>query len=146
MLLGKLNYKTFKILLVALLVCLPLGLSSSPVSAQSLQSLPSIKNCSLLSDKELAELRGSYDTYSFSMDIGISRVSNSPQVDVISASVPSSGPAPAFNGTAASFNNGNFSFQAGVGNGTLGQGVYQVVNVAGNNNIVSSNTNLSITH
>jgi hypothetical protein len=145
MLLGKLKYKTFKILLVALLVCLPLGLSSSPVSAQALQSLPSIKNCSLLSDQELAELRGSYDTYSFSMDIGISRGgSNDPQVNI-----QYTGPLGAIspiNGSMVSSINSNVSFTAGVGNGALGQGFYQAVCVAGNNNMVISNTNISITH
>lgn len=137
MLLGKLNYKTFKILLVGVLVCLPLGLSSSPVSAQALKGLSSIKDCSLLSDKELAEFRGSYDSYSFSMDIGISRASHDPQVNLQYTGPP--GATPAF----TSLNNG--SFTAGV-NGTLGQGFYQAVCVAGNNNMVISNTNISITH
>jgi hypothetical protein len=161
MLLWKLNYKTFKILLVALLVCLPLGLSSSPVGAQSLERLPSIKNCSLLSDQELAELRGSYDSYYFSMDIGISMAGNAPQVNVTyTATVPSGTPAlngsvastatvpsgtPALNGSVASFNDGSVSFQAGVGNGTLGPGFYQVVSVAGNNKMVIANTNFTIT-
>jgi hypothetical protein len=144
MLLGKLNYKTFKILLVGVLVCLPLGLSSSPVSAQSLESLPSIKNCSLLSDQELAELRGSYDSYYFSMDIGISTVSNAPQVNVTYTAQVPSGTAPTFNGSVASFNNGSVSFQAGLGNGALGPGYYQVVSVAGNNQMVIASTNITI--
>lgn len=146
MLLWKLNYRTFKILLVGVLVCLPLGLSSSPVSAQALESLPSIKNCSLLSDQELAELRGSYDSYYFSMDIGINMASNDPQVNVqYTAQVPSGSPTPALNGGVASFNDGTVSFQAGAGKGTQGPGFYQVVNVAGNNQIVITNTNFTIT-
>ncbi|MGA8139799.1 MAG: hypothetical protein WB948_03875 [Desulfobaccales bacterium] len=147
MFLGKLNYRTFGILLAGVLVCLPIGLSSSPVNAQSLARLPSVKNCSLVSDKELAEMRGSYDGYYFSMDIGITAMFNSnPNVTVaFTAQVPSGSPAPTLNGAVASFNNGTVSFEAGPGIGTQGPGFYQVTSVAGNNQLVVSNTNFTIT-
>ena len=146
MLLGELNYRTFTMLLVGVLVCLPLGLYSSPVRAQALESLPSVKNCSLVSDQQLAELRGSYDGYYFSVDIGISMARHDPQVSVqYTAQVPSGSPAPALNGGVASFNNGTVSFQAGAGTGTQGPGFYQVLSVAGNNQMVITNTNFTIT-
>jgi hypothetical protein len=147
MLLRKLNYKTFKILLAGVVVCLPLGLSSSPVSAQSLARLPSVKNCSLVSDKELAEMRGSYDGYFFSLDIGITQMFNgNPNVTVnFTAQVPSGSPAPSLNGAVANFNNGTVSFQAGPGTGANGPGYYQVLSVAGNSQLVVSNTNFTIT-
>ncbi len=147
MLRRKLNYKTFTILLAGVLVSLPIGLSYYAASAQASERLPSVKNCSVVSDKELAEMRGSYDGYYFSMDIGITQMFNgNPNVTVaFTAQVPSGSPAPTLNGAVASFNNGTVSFQAGPGIGTQGPGFYQVTSVAGNDQLVVSNTNFSIT-
>ncbi|MGA8139800.1 MAG: hypothetical protein WB948_03880 [Desulfobaccales bacterium] len=128
MLPGKLNYKTFKILLVGVLVCLPLGLSPATVSAQTLEKLSSLKGCSLLSDQELAGFRGSYDSYAFSMNTFEGPL----------------GAAPAFT-TLTNTNGPNGLLTAGV-NGSLGPGIYQAVSVAGNNNMVISSSTITITH
>jgi hypothetical protein len=111
----------------------------------TLAGLSSLDEVTELQENDLQELRGCYDSYYFALDIGINMTGSTPSVNVqFSAQVPQGTAAPSFSGNAVSFNNGNVSFQAGVGNNSLGAGFYQVIGVAGNQNIVIANTNITI--
>ena len=120
----------------------PQQLAGKPVSVKKIPDL--LQTCARVADRDLQDLRGCYDSYYFAMDIGVTLGGSSPSVNVrFLADVPP-GSAPTFNGNQASFNNGNVSFQAGVGNTSMGKGVFQIVSVAGNNNIVIASTNVNI--
>lgn len=120
----------------------PQQLAGKPVSVNNIPEL--LQTCARVADRDLQDLRGCYDSYYFAMDIGITLGSSNPSVNVkFLADVPP-GTAPTFNGNQASFNNGNVSFQAGVGNTSMGKGIFQLVSVAGNNNIVIASTNVNI--
>ena len=120
----------------------PQQLAGKPVSVKKIPDL--LQTCARVADRDLQDLRGCYDSYYFAMDIGVTLGSSNPSVNVkFLADVPP-GTAPTFNGNQATFNNGNVSFQAGVGNTSMGKGVFQIVSVAGNNNIVIASTNVNI--
>jgi len=133
----------------ALLVLLPLwlGACASPATLRAVTQAPPEKRgdileaCAHLSDQEMQEMRGCYDTYYFSYNVTFDLVANNPQVHVdYRADVPP-GSVPQLNNNTgvAQYQspNGDVVFQAGMGgNGTLGKGFYSVLNVAGSNNIV----------
>jgi hypothetical protein len=120
----------------------PPQLMGKPVSVKKIPDL--LQTCARITDHDLQDLRGCYDSYYFAMEIGITLGGSNPSVNVsFLADVPP-GSAPTFNGNQASFNNGTVSFQAGAGNTSMGKGVFQLVSVAGNNNIVIASTNVNI--
>lgn len=126
----------------------PPQLMGKPVSmgkAVSVAKIPNLlQTCARVADRDLQDLRGCYDSYYFAMDINVALGTSTPSVNVsFLADVPP-GSAPTFNGNMASYNNGTVSFQAGVGNTSLGKGVFQLVSLAGNNNIVIASTNVNI--
>lgn len=111
----------------------------------TLAGLASLGELTELKENDLKELRGCYDSYYFALNIGVNMTGNTPSVNVqFSAQLPQGTTAPSFSGNSVSFNNGNASFQAGVGNNALGAGFYQVISVAGNQNIIIANTNITI--
>ncbi len=98
-----------------------------------------------LEEINLKELRGCYDSYYFALDIGVNMTGPTPSVNVqFFAQLPEGTTKPGFSGKSVSFNNGDVSFQAGMGNNSLGTGFYQVISVAGNQNIIIANTNITI--
>lgn len=107
-----------------------------------------LQTCAAMPSKQLQEYRGCYATYFFGMDVGINLASNAaPGIAVrFTAMVPDGSPAPVASpgGNQVSFNNGQVAFSAGVGNTSLGSGIFHVVQVAGNNNLVISNMNVNI--
>ncbi len=120
----------------------PPQMVGKPVSVEKIPDL--LQTCARVADPDLRDLRGCYDSYYFAMDIGITLGSSNPTISVrFLADVPP-GSAPSFNGNMASFNNGTVSFQAGVGNTSMGKGVFQIVSVAGNNNVIIASTNINI--
>ncbi|MEN6623737.1 MAG: hypothetical protein ABFD50_19585 [Smithella sp.] len=98
-----------------------------------------------LGESNLKELRGGYDSYYFTLDIGVNMTGSTPSVNVqFLAQLPEGSTKPSFSGNSVNFNNGDVSFQAGMGNNSLGTGFYQVISVAGNDNIIIANTNITI--
>jgi hypothetical protein len=98
---------------------------------------------------ELQEHRGCFASYFFGMDVGINVTGNAiPGISVRfnamvpdgSSTIPFASPA----GNQVSFNDGQVAYNAGIGNTSLGSGVFQVTQVAGNNNLVVSNMNINI--
>jgi hypothetical protein len=82
------------------------------------------------------------------MDIGINLTGTSaPGISVrFNGIVPDGSAVPVASpgGNQVSFNDGKVAFSAGIGNTSLGSGIFQVVQVAGNNNLVISNMNINI--
>lgn len=116
----------------------------APVAQQTMAKGDLLEMCSLVPDRDLQDIRGCYQSYYFALDVGINLTTTKPSITVTyQANVPD-GVAPSFTGNMVSFNNGAVSFQAGVGETALGEGIYSVVSVAGNNNIVIANTNINI--
>lgn len=107
-----------------------------------------LQTCAAMPNKQLQQYRGCYATYFFGMDVGINITGTSaPSVSVQSvAMVPDGSVAPVASsgGSQVSYNNGQVALSAGVGNTSLGSGIFQVVQVAGNNNLVISNMNINI--
>ncbi len=101
--------------------------------------------CDVVPDQQLREMRGRFATYYFGLDVGLDLSGPKPGMTVnYHASVPDGSATPKFTGNTASFNNGNVNFQAGIGNTSLGSGIFNVVQVAGNNNLVVSTMNINI--
>ena len=108
-----------------------------------------LQTCAAMPNKQLRQYRGCYATYFFGMDVGINLTGNS-------------APAFAFRSHRLWFRTAVWpQWQApeaircpsimarwpsapGVGNTSLGSGVFQMVQVAGNNNLVISNMNINI--
>jgi len=107
-----------------------------------------LQTCAAMPSGELQENRGCYASYFFGMDVGVNVTGNSaPGISVVfrglvdgSTGVPVRNPS----GNQVSFNDGQVSYSAGIGNTSMGSGVFQVVQVAGNNNLVISNMNINI--
>ena len=129
---------------------LPIPQTYKGVSEPQLVETPEIlQTCAAMPSGELQEYRGCYASYFFGMDVGINVTGNSaPGISVgLEAMVPdgSSGvPVASPAGNQVSFNDGQVSYSAGIGNTSLGSGIFQVVQVAGNNNLVVSNMNINI--
>lgn len=133
------------------------GLVETLPSLQTRKGLPDpqlvenpaiLRTCKAMPDQQLQQYRGCYATYFFGMDIGINITGNSsPGISVrFNAMVPDASVAPVASpaGNQVSFNNGQVAFSAGIGKTSLGSGIFQVVQVAGNNNLVISNMNINI--
>ncbi len=133
------------------------GLVETPPIPQTYKARPEkqhvetpkiLRTCAAMPNNQLQEYRGCYATYFFGMDVGINLASNAaPGIAVkFTAMVPDGSPAPVASpgGNQVSFNNGQVAFSAGVGNTSLGSGIFHVVQVAGNNNLVISNMNVNI--
>jgi hypothetical protein len=107
-----------------------------------------LQTCAAMPNKQLRQYRGCYATYFFGMDIGINLTGTSaPGISVRSVAIlpdASVTPVASPGGNQVSFNNGQVAFSAGIGNTSLGSGIFQVVQVAGNNNLVISNMNINI--
>jgi hypothetical protein len=116
----------------------------TPAAVPATETGDILQMCSVVPDRELQDIRGTYQSYYFAMDVGINLTTSKPSFTVTyTANVPD-GQAPSFEGNMVSFNNGQVSFQAGVGDTSLGKGIYSVVSVAGSENIVIANTNVNI--
>lgn len=134
--------------MVAILVCLPLGLGAcaSPGTLKTASPATPVPQgevlaaCTKLSDAEMQELRGCYDSfYYFAYNLTFDLAGTSPSVNVEYVANYQGPPGQAaLTGPVATFTdaNGNVKFMAGVGEGTLGKGFYSVLNVAGTNNFV----------
>jgi len=126
------------------------GASSGLSNDQKKVATPQIlQTCAVVPDKELGEMRGCFASYYFALDVGINMSSPDPNVRVNFRANVASGSGtpnttPNFTGNTASFNNGSVNFSATMGNGPMGNGIYNVVQVAGNNNVVISTTNIYI--
>lgn len=128
---------------------LPIQQTDKGAPDQQLVETPAIlQTCAAMPSEELQEYRGCYATYFFGMDVGINVTGNStPGISVkFLGLVDGSSGLPVRNaaGNQVSFNDGQVSYNAGIGNTSLGSGVFQVVQVAGNNNLVVSNMNINI--
>jgi hypothetical protein len=107
-----------------------------------------LQTCAAMPNKQLRQYRGCYATYFFGMDVGINITGTSaPGISVrFNGIVPDGSAVPVASpgGNQVSFNDGQVAFNAGIGNTSLGSGIFQVVQVAGNNNLVISNMNINI--
>ena len=106
-----------------------------------------LQTCAAMPNKQLRQYRGCYATYFFGMDVGINLTGTSaPGISVRSVAMVPDGVAPVASpgGNQVSYNNGQVALSAGVGNTSLGSGIFQMVQVAGNNNLVISNMNINI--
>jgi hypothetical protein len=127
---------------------LPIPQTYKSVPEQQLVETPAIlQTCAAMPSGELQENRGCYASYFFGMDVGINVTGHStPGISVRfhgmvdGSGVPVRSPA----GNQVSFNDGQVAFSAGIGNTSLGSGIFQVVQVAGNNCLVVSNMNINI--
>jgi hypothetical protein len=133
------------------LVLVPLaawGQGFTPPSAGHVETPAILRTCAVMPDQQLKQYRGCYDTYYFGMDIGVNISGRStPGITVnFVAMVPDGSAAPVANssGTQVAFNSGQVSFSAGIGRNSLGSGIYQVTQVAGNNNLVIAAMNINI--
>jgi hypothetical protein len=127
----------------------PISPTHKGVPERKLVETPAIlQTCAVMPSGELQEYRGCYASYFFGMDVGINVTGNStPGIAVsFNAIVPDGSPAPVVSpsGNQVAFNNGQVAFNAGVGNTSLGSGAFQVVQVAGNDNLVVANMNINI--
>lgn len=133
------------------------GLVETLPSLQTRKGLPDpqlvknptiLRTCKAMPDQQLQEYRGCFATYFFGMDMGINVTgTSSPGISTrFTAVVPDGSVAPVASSTGnqVSFNNGSVAFNAGVGTTSLGSGIFQVVQVAGVNNMVISNMNINI--
>jgi hypothetical protein len=150
------------VLLASITGCAGGGLSSQSAALVDTQPMPRtyqgvpghqrvetpevLEACATMPNSDLEENRGCYASYFFGMDVGINVSDHhNPGVSVrFHANVPDGSPAPSFSGNQVSFNDGHVGFQAGIGNTSLGSGIFQVTQVAGNNNLVVSSMNVNI--
>jgi hypothetical protein len=129
---------------------LPIPQTHKGVSEQQLVETPEIlQTCAAMPSGELQQNRGCYASYYFGMDVGVNVTGNStPGISVrYNAMVPDGSsvtPVASPAGNQVSFNNGQVACSMGVGNTSLGNGAFQVVQVAGNNNLVVANMNINI--
>jgi hypothetical protein len=128
---------------------LPIQQTPKGVPAPQLVETPAIlQTCAAVPSGELQENRGCYASYFFGMDVGINVTGNStPGISVsYNAVVPDGSVTPVASpaGNQVSFNNGQVACSSGIGNTSLGSGVFQVVQVAGNNNMVVATMNVNI--
>jgi hypothetical protein len=118
------------------------------VNQQRIETPAALQTCAAMPNKQLQQYRGCYATYYFGMDVGINLSGTSaPGISVqFTGIVPDGSVAPVASpgGNQVSFNNGQVAFSAGIGSTSLGSGIFQVVQVAGNNNLVISNMNVNI--
>jgi hypothetical protein len=104
-----------------------------------------LRSCEVVPDCELKELRGRFDTSFFGLDIvGNLNVGSSAFTGQVAFSTNVPPEQVNFSGTQVSYNNGNISYQAGIGANSLGSGIYSMVVVAGTQNIVIANTNVTL--
>lgn len=132
------------VLLLALTWACPSG-AAAQVQSRMIKSPEVLKLCKVVPDQELQRLRGRYDTYYFGLDVAANlnvgtgaftgQVNFNTNVDPAKVN---------FSGTQVSYNNGNISYQAGIGATNFGSGIYSAVVLAGTNNIVVSNTNVTL--
>lgn len=133
---------------LVILVLLPLGLGACASPGALKTGTPAapvpqgdvLAACTPLSEGEMRELRGCYDSfYYFAYNLTFDLVGNNPSVMVEYVANYQGPPGQAaLTGPVATFTdaNGNVKFMAGVGEGSLGKGFYSVLNVAGTNNFV----------
>jgi hypothetical protein len=128
---------------------LPIPQTYKGVSEPQRVETPEIlQTCAAMPSGDLQEHRGCFASYFFGMDVGVNVTGNSiPGISVRflglvdgTSGVPMASPA----GNQVSFNDGQVAYHAGIGNTSLGSGIFQVVQVAGNNCLVVSNMNINI--
>lgn len=121
--------------------------SHKPKLSRRVEKPKVLETCAVIPEREMAEIRGCLgDSYFFALDIvgNINMAGGASNFQVnFQANVPP-GVAPQFSGTTVAFNNGTVNFQAGAGTSSLGTGIFQVVQVAGINNMVIANTNVTL--
>jgi hypothetical protein len=128
---------------------LPIHQPDQNAADQQLVETPAVlQTCAAMPSEELQEYRGCFASYFFGMDVGVEVTGNSiPHFSVkFLGLVDGSTGVPVRNSTGnqVSFNDGHVSYTAGIGNTSLGSGAFQVVQVAGNNNLVITNMNINI--
>lgn len=129
--------------------------STSPVVRQQpheKQSKAVLETYAVVQDKELAEMRGCYDTYSFGMNVtgnldlasrNFNITTNYTQAVNTASQMPSQVTV-SNTGSQVNFSNPNVSYTAGIGQNSLGSGIMQVVQVAGSNVIVMANMDVTL--
>ena len=104
-----------------------------------------LQSCQVVPDRELRKLRGRFDTTFFGLDICANLNVGSGAFTGSVAFTTNADPSQVnFSGTQVSYNNGNISYQAGIGSTSFSNGVYSAVAVAGTQNIVISTTNVQL--
>jgi hypothetical protein len=141
--------KIFPALLSGLLLLAVTWASPPKAAAQEhrrmIKSPEVLQSCKVVPDRELRELRGRFDTTYFGLDFvanldvgkgafdGSVRFATNVPLEQVN-----------FSGTQVSYNNGQISYQAGIGATSFGSGIYSAVVLAGSNNVVISNTNVTL--
>jgi hypothetical protein len=95
----------------------------------------------LISDKELDDMRGRYDSYYFGLDINVNLASGTPSVNLVPHSNNTPGTSPDPSGRGYNYKDGSVAWQGGIGE----QSVYQTAQVSGNGKMVTGIVNLNIT-
>lgn len=128
--------------------------SNGPVTLQQPQETQTksvLETCALIQDRELAEQRGCYDVYSFGMsitgDLDMAKKNFAITTNYSQAIDPSKMPSQLTinsTGSQVAFSNGNVSYNAGIGQNSLGNGIMQVIQVAGSNVMVMANMDVTL--
>lgn len=125
--------------------------STPPVALQQPREIKTkavLETCAVVQDQDLAEMRGCYDTYSFGMnitgDLDLGKAKNFRIQTNYTQVVNNATPMPSqvtvsSTGNQVNFSNANVAYTAGVGQNSLGTGIMQVVQVAGQNISVAAN-------
>ena len=125
---------------IILIIMLPLSSPAGSFTPPARVESPAVlHNCSLVSDQELNNIRGRYDTYYFGLDIGINLTGKGVPVSVTPHTNLPAGTV--IDPRGISFSDPNVTYKAGIGP----QSIYQTVRVAGDNKVVTGVVNLDIT-
>lgn len=132
------------VLLLAITWASPLG-AAAQEQRRMIKTPEVLHSCQVVPDRELSKLRGRFDTTFFGLDIvGNLNVGSGAFAGQVNLSTNVDPSKVNFSGTQVSYNNGNISYQAGIGSTSFSSGIYSAVVVAGTNNIVISNTNVTL--
>ena len=130
-----------------------------PVPAQVAEKATNkdvLQTCAVLRDQDMAEIRGCYDSYYFfgmSLDASIDFAGGKPTIngnvttmafsnkDITGKGINN---LPVGGGFSFTAGNGQVSFNSSFGRNNLGNGVIQLVQVMGNNNLVIASTNVTL--
>lgn len=147
------------LLVIVGLLSMSCATSTSPVVLQQpheTQKKSVLETCAVVQDKDLAEMRGCYDVYSFGLSITGDFDLGSRKFTMTSggaanfkpaangASIPDSQVTISNGGSQVAFSNSNVAYKAGIGQNSLGSGIMQVVQVAGSNVIVMASLDVTL--
>ncbi len=141
--------RTFPALLSGVLLLAIMWASSTEAAAQNhrrvIAAQEVLQSCKVVPDSELKDLRGRFDTSFFGLDIvGNLNVGTGAFAGSVGFATNVDPSKVNLSGTQVSYNNGNVSYQAGIGANSFGSGIYSMVVVAGTQNIVIANTNITL--